>query len=90
MTAAGQSSELVALRGEKLIWRGALPREPTRIEVAYTAVSKGLYELSVPPGGILDRFEVLLTANGSDPLWARRLRVSWSDLSMTGWLQARV
>jgi hypothetical protein len=43
-----------------------LPAEPTRIEIAYTAVGKGLYELSVPPGGILDHFEVQLIADGSD------------------------
>ena len=64
--AAGQDSELVALRNGKLVWRGALPAEPTRLEITYTAVGKGLYELSVPPGGILDRFEVSMTANGSD------------------------
>jgi hypothetical protein len=57
---------LVAIRDEKLIWRGALPAEPSRIEIAYAAVGKGLYELSVPPGGILDHFEVQLTADGSD------------------------
>jgi Tfp pilus assembly protein PilE len=66
VTAGGKSSELVALRDEKLIWRGALPAEPTRIEIAYTAVGKGLYELTVPPGGILEHFEVQLTADGSD------------------------
>src|SRR5262245_9569040 len=66
VTAGGKPSELVALRNEKLIWRGPLAAEPTPLEVTYTAVGKGLYELSVPPGGILDRFEVSLTASGSD------------------------
>jgi prepilin-type N-terminal cleavage/methylation domain-containing protein len=66
VTADGKPSELVALRNDKLIWRGALAAEPTQLEVTYTAVGKGLYELSVPPGGILDHFEVSLAASGSD------------------------
>ena len=40
--------------------------EPTTLDVTYTAVGKGLFELSVPPGGILDHFEVSMVANGSD------------------------
>ncbi len=50
ITAGGQSSERVALRDGKMVWRGALAAEPTALEIAYTAVGKGLYELSVPPG----------------------------------------
>jgi prepilin-type N-terminal cleavage/methylation domain-containing protein len=64
--AGGEASELVALRDGKLIWRGALAEEPTLLHIAYTAVGKGLYELSVPPGGILDHFHITLAANGSD------------------------
>jgi hypothetical protein len=64
--AGGQPSEMVALRNGKLVWRGPLAAEPKQLDVTYTAVGKGLYELSIPPGGILDRFEVSLTANGSD------------------------
>ena len=48
------------------MWRGELPAEPTLLEITYTAVGKGLYELSVPPGGILDQFKISLVANGSD------------------------
>lgn len=66
ITAGGKPSELVQLRGGKLVWRGTLPAEPTQLEVTYTAVGKGLFELSVPPGGILDQFEVTLEAKGSD------------------------
>jgi prepilin-type N-terminal cleavage/methylation domain-containing protein len=66
VTADGKTSELVALRDGKLVWRGALAADPTQLEVTYTAVGKGLYELSVPPGGILDHFHITLTANGSD------------------------
>jgi prepilin-type N-terminal cleavage/methylation domain-containing protein len=66
ITAGGESSEMVALRDGKLVWRGALAAEPTLLEVAYTAVGKGLYELSVPPGGILDQFDVSMEAKGSD------------------------
>jgi prepilin-type N-terminal cleavage/methylation domain-containing protein len=60
------ASEAVVVRFGKLVWRGTLPAEPVQLEVTYTAVGKGLYELSVPPGGILDRFEVTLAAKGSD------------------------
>ncbi|MHB8901236.1 MAG: prepilin-type N-terminal cleavage/methylation domain-containing protein [Thermoguttaceae bacterium] len=64
--ASDEPSEQVSLRGAKLVWRGRLPAEPTLLAITYTAVGKGLYELSVPPGGILDRFEVSMVANGSD------------------------
>jgi len=66
ITVDGQASETVVLRSGKLVWRGQLPAEPTSLEVTYTAVGKGLYELSVPPGGILDQFQVTLVAHGSD------------------------
>jgi len=64
--AGGQPSEVVELRGDKTIWRGQLLAEPTKLEVEYAAVGKGIYELSIPPGGILDKFEITLTAKGSD------------------------
>lgn len=64
--AAGQPSETVILRDDKLVWRGPLPTEPTALDVTYTAVGKGVYVLSVPPGGILDQFQVSVVANGSD------------------------
>jgi prepilin-type N-terminal cleavage/methylation domain-containing protein len=66
ITAGGKPSEMVTLRDGKLVWRGALAAEPTLLEVTYTAVGKGLYELSVPPGGILDQFDVSMEAKGSD------------------------
>jgi prepilin-type N-terminal cleavage/methylation domain-containing protein len=66
ITAGGKPSETVALSDGKLVWRGALAAEPALLEVAYTAVGKGLYELSVPPGGILDQFDVSMEAKGSD------------------------
>jgi prepilin-type N-terminal cleavage/methylation domain-containing protein len=66
VTAGGQPSDQVILRDGKLVWRGALAAKPTPLKVAYTAVGKGLYELSVPPGGILDQFQISLAANGSD------------------------
>lgn len=66
ITVDGESSERVAMRGSKLVWRGSLPAEPALLDVTYTAVGKGLYELSVPPGGILENFEVSMVANGSD------------------------
>src|SRR5262245_39172905 len=66
ITADGKPSESVSLRNGKLIWRGELAGEPMSLDIVYTAVGKGLYELSVPPGGILDQFEITLAANGSD------------------------
>lgn len=66
VTAGGKDSETVAMRDGKLVWRGALAAAPTPLEITYTAVGKGLYELSVPPGGILDQFDIALAANGSD------------------------
>jgi prepilin-type N-terminal cleavage/methylation domain-containing protein len=79
VTAAGQPSEVVALRNGKLVWRGALPAEPTPLDVTYTAVGKGLYELSVPLGGILDHFQISLAANGSD---VRLLELSLQPTSL--------
>jgi prepilin-type N-terminal cleavage/methylation domain-containing protein len=66
ITAGGKPSEMVALRDGKMVWRGALAAEPTTLEVTYTAVGKGVYQLSVPPGGILDQFRIKLIANVSD------------------------
>ena len=66
ITADGQASERVTMREGMLVWRGTLPTEPTAMDITYTAVGKGLYELYVPPGGILDQFEVSMVANGSD------------------------
>jgi prepilin-type N-terminal cleavage/methylation domain-containing protein len=66
IAAGGKASEKVALSQGKLVWRGTLAAEPVLLDIAYTAVGKGLYELSIPPGGILDRFDVSMQANGSD------------------------
>jgi prepilin-type N-terminal cleavage/methylation domain-containing protein len=73
ITAGGKPSETIALRDGKLVWRGALAAEPTLQEVAYTAVGKGLYELSVPPGGIVEQFDVSMEAKGSDVRLLERL-----------------
>jgi prepilin-type N-terminal cleavage/methylation domain-containing protein len=79
ITAGGKPSEMVALRDGKMVWRGALGAQPTSLEIAYTAVGKGLYELSVPPGGILEQFQITLTANGSD---VRLLELSLQPTSL--------
>jgi hypothetical protein len=63
---ADEPSERVSLRDGKLVWRGKLPAQRTALDVTYTAVGKGLYELSVASGGLLDAYKVSLTANGSD------------------------
>jgi prepilin-type N-terminal cleavage/methylation domain-containing protein len=75
----GKTSDKVALRDGKLVWRGPLAAEPTTLEVTYTAVGKGLYELAVPPGGILDQFQITLAANGSD---VRLLELSLQPTSL--------
>jgi prepilin-type N-terminal cleavage/methylation domain-containing protein len=79
ITAGGKPSEMVALRDGKMVWRGALAAEPTPLEVTYTAVGKGLYELAVPPGGILEHFQITLAANGSD---VRLLELSLQPTSL--------
>jgi hypothetical protein len=48
--------------------------------ITYTAVGKGVYELSVPPGGILDHFEITLAAKGSD---VRLLELSLQPTSLS-------
>src|SRR5262249_57220387 len=64
--AGSTASEQVVMRDGKLVWRGPLDTRPTDLTITYTAVGKGLYELSVPPGGILDQFRIDLRANESD------------------------
>ncbi len=59
-------SESVEIRGNEVVWIGALPPEPTAMSVTYSAVGKGLYHLGTPPSGILDTFHIDLTAVGSD------------------------
>ena len=66
VTVGGKPSLAVEPRDGRLTWHGPLPAEPTELAVTYTAVGKGLYELSVPPGGILDQFRITLAAAGSD------------------------
>jgi prepilin-type N-terminal cleavage/methylation domain-containing protein len=66
VTVNSRPSESVEVRGNKLVWFGALPSEPTPMSITYAAVGKGLYNLQIPPGGILDTFHIDLTAVGSD------------------------
>ena len=66
VTADKVPSEKVTLRDQKLIWRGTLKEEPTKLEINYTAVGRGLYALDIPPGGIVETFNIVLTAHGSD------------------------
>lgn len=66
VTVGGQPSDTVSVRGATLVWAGRLPATPTSVDVTYTAVGKGLYELHTPPGRVLDTFELELAANGSD------------------------
>ena len=79
----GVPSENVIMRSGKLVWQGHLPAQPTPLKVTYTAVGKGLYELAVAPGGLLNDYDVSLTANGSD---VRLLELSLqpTDIKRTG------
>jgi prepilin-type N-terminal cleavage/methylation domain-containing protein len=79
ITVADKSNETVVLRDGKLVWRGSLGEGPTTLSVTYTAVGKGLFELSVPPGGILDQFEINLITKGSD---VRLLELSLQPTSL--------
>jgi prepilin-type N-terminal cleavage/methylation domain-containing protein len=66
VTVNSQPSESVEIRGDKLVWFGTLPGEPTPMTIAFSAVGKGLYNLQTPPCGILDTFHIDVTAVGSD------------------------
>ncbi len=64
--ASARESESLSIEDGQLVWQGKLSSHPQKMEITYTAVGKGVYELSVPPGGILEHFHVTLIANGSD------------------------
>ena len=76
---AGQSNANVSLRDGKLVWHGTLPAESTPIDVTYSAVGKGLFELALAAGGIVDQYEVSLVAQGSD---VRLLELSLQPTSL--------
>lgn len=61
----GQIADQVEVHQGKLIWRGKLEDRST-LDVIYNAVGKGVYELALNPGGILEKYEVALVAEGSD------------------------
>lgn len=66
VTVDSQPSRTVAIRGDHLAWTGTLPPGPTPMTFICTAVGKGLYTLPMPPGEILETFQIDLTAVGSD------------------------
>ena len=66
LSIGGVESDAVALEQDRLVWHGKLPNTATEVRVQYTAVGRGLYSLQTPPGKIIDRFKIELTANGSD------------------------
>src|SRR6266550_4757176 len=66
VTVNAQPGGSVEIRGDKLVWFGTLPGEPTPMTIACSAVGKGLYKLQTPTSGILDTFHIDLTAVGSD------------------------
>lgn len=66
VTINSQPATTVEIHGDKLVWVGTLPKEPTAMTVEYSAVGKGIYKLQTPPTGILDTFHIDLTAVASD------------------------
>ena len=67
VTVNGKSSDAVTMRNEELIWTGTLPAgAPAAMEVTYTAVGRGIYQLQTPPSRIIEQFKLNLTASGSD------------------------
>jgi type II secretory pathway pseudopilin PulG len=82
VTVDGQPSESVAVDGDDLVWHGSLPAAgtPAAMKVKYTAVGRGLYALNTPPSKILDRFQLKLTANGSD---VRMLQLSMQPTGLS-------
>jgi len=66
ITLAGQPSQHVVLQDGKLVWRGELPAEATKLDVTYSAVGRGLYQMSLSAGGLLDEYQFSLTTKGSD------------------------
>ena len=66
VTVNSRPSDSVEIRGDKLVWFGTLPQEPTPMTIDYSAVGKGLYNLRPPPSAVLDTFHIDLTAVGSD------------------------
>lgn len=66
VTINGESASNVSLRQGRLVWRGDLTDEPTAIQVGYSVVGRGLYELGVITGGLVDEYRISLTSTGSD------------------------
>lgn len=62
---ADHSSEIKTSNDGKLLWRGTLTQAPTALDISYTAVGKGEFELSTP-GGILDQLHIQVDAKGYD------------------------
>jgi hypothetical protein len=79
ISTADGPSEQVSVRDGKLVWQGLLPEGETTLDVQYAAVGKGLYELSVASNGLVDKYEVSLTAHGSD---VRLLELSMQPTSL--------
>jgi prepilin-type N-terminal cleavage/methylation domain-containing protein len=78
---AAAGSGTVEMGGDRLVWHGPLRADaPSDVRVTYTAVGKGLYALETPPGEVLERFQVKLTAAGSD---VRMLELSLQPTSLT-------
>jgi prepilin-type N-terminal cleavage/methylation domain-containing protein len=77
----GKTSDAVSMRDEELIWTGQLAAgAPAAMDVTYTAVGKGIYQLQTPPSRIIEQFKINLTAAGSD---VRMLELSMQPTKTT-------
>lgn len=66
VTVNSQPNDSVEIRGDKLVWHGELPAEPTPMQIDFSAVGKGIYQLQTPPASILDTFHIEVATVGSD------------------------
>ena len=76
----GAASDSVAIETGRLVWRGVLPATPVAVELAYSAVGKGVFALEVPPTGKMDVFKINMASVGSD---VRMLELSLQPTRLT-------
>ncbi len=66
ITCDGIQSQDARIQDGMLVWQGELNKDQTELQINYNAVGKGLYSLLTPPGELLDKYNVKVTAQGSD------------------------
>lgn len=68
LTVNGEPDEAIRWSGRHLLWEGVLdPDTPAEIDISYTAVGKGVFQIEPPFGeSVIDTFTTNLTAHQSD------------------------